>query len=185
GDTEPEVTQSQIEGLTKVRDTFVEKEDRAGFAAYVRQVLEPALGRIGMKPKLGEADGVTTLRPTVLQWLGDDGGDTAVQAFADSLGRAYRANPATVDGSLADVAVRVPATRGDAALYATYRTHLEQAKLPVDRARWLTGLGSFYQPALVDSALEYALHGPLRPQERGNLTRTLMEHKENQPRLFE
>src|SRR5262249_15628518 len=99
GDTEPQGTQSQIEGLTKAPDSFVEKEDRAGFAAYVRQVLEPVLGRIGMKPRLGEADGVTTLRPTVLQWLGDDGGDTAVRAFADSLGRAYRANPATVDGS--------------------------------------------------------------------------------------
>src|SRR5262245_11432833 len=74
--------------------------------------------------------------------------------------------------------------RGDATLYATYRTHLEQAKLPVDRARWLTGLGSFYQPALVDSALEYALHGSLRPQERGNLTRTLIEHKDNRSKLF-
>jgi alanyl aminopeptidase len=183
-DTEPEVTQSQIEGLGKVRDVFVDKEDRPAFAAYVRQTLEPVLGRIGMKPKLGEADGVTNVRPAVLQWLGDDGGDTAVQAFADSLGKVYRSNPDAIDGSLADVAVRVPAMRGDAALYVTYRQHLEQAKLPVDRARWLTGMGSFYQPALVDSALAYALNGPLRPQERGNLTRTLMEHKDNQPKLF-
>ena len=185
GDTEPEVTQSQIEGLTKVRDTFVEKEDRPVFAAYVRQTLEPVLGRIGMRPKLGEPDGVTTLRPTVLQWLGDDGADTAVQSYVDSLGRVYRTNPGAVDASLADVAVRLPATRGDAALYSSYRTHLEQAKLPVDRARWLTGLGSFYQPALVDSALDYALHGRLRPQERGNLTRAMLEHKDNQQKLFE
>jgi len=183
-DTEPEVTQSQIEALTKARDTFVEKDDRAAFAGYVRQVLEPVLGRIGMKPKSGEADGVTTIRPTVLQWLGDDGADTAVQGFADSLGGVYRSNPQAVDGSLADVAVRLPATRGDAALYAAYRTHFEQARLPVDRARWLTGLGSFYVPALVDSALDFALHGPLRPQERGNLTRALLEHKENQAKAF-
>jgi alanyl aminopeptidase len=183
-DTEPEVTQSQIEGLTKVRDTFVEKEDRPAFAAYVRQTLEPVLGRIGMRPKPGESDGVTGLRPVLLQWLGDDGNDKAVQDFADSLGRVYRSNPGAIDGSLADVAVRLPATRGDAALYETYRQHLEQAKLPVDRARWLTGMGSFYQDALVDSALAYALRGALRPQERGNLTRSLMEHKDNHPKLF-
>jgi len=75
-DTEPEVTQSQIDGLTKVRDVFIEKEDRPAFAAFVRQTLEPALGRIGMTPRHGEPDGVSVhVRPAQVERVTPPQGD--------------------------------------------------------------------------------------------------------------
>ena len=184
-DTEPEVGQAMLEGLVKVRETFVEDQDRDAFAGYVRHALNPWLTRIGRLPQAGEKDGVTTLRSALLTWLADDGRDATIQAFADSLGRAYRANPESIPSSLVDVAIQVPATRGDATLFAEYRAHIASARLPVDRARWLTGLGWFRSPALVDSSLAYSLAGQLRPQERGAITRALLERKENQQATYE
>ena len=184
GDTEPEVGQSLLEGLFKVREVFVEEGDREAFAAYVQRTLSPILARIGRLPQAGEKDGVTTLRPALITWLGDDGRDASIQAWADSLGRAYRARPEAIPSSLVDVAIQLPAARGDVALFAEYRAHLASARLPVDRARWLTGLGWFRGPAVMDSALAFALHGPLRPQERSAITRALSDRKENYPKLY-
>jgi alanyl aminopeptidase len=184
GDTEPEVGQSLLEGLYKVREVFVEEGDREAFAAYVQRTLSPILARIGRLPQADEKDGVTTLRPALITWLGDDGHDASIQTWADSLGRAYRARPESIPSSLVDVAIQLPASRGDASLFSEYRAHLASAHLPVDRARWLTGLGSFRSSAAMDSVLAFALHGPLRPQERGTITRTLLERKENYPALY-
>jgi hypothetical protein len=65
--------------------------------------------------------------------------------------------------------LQIAAHDGDRALFDTYRTRFENAKVPADRSRFMGGLGAFHDPELLEACLQYALTGPLRPQELSRL----------------
>ncbi len=183
GDTEPEVGQSLLEGLFKVREVFVEEGDREAFAAYVQRTLSPILARIGRLPQAGEKDGVTTLRPALITWLGDD--DECVDPGLGGLAGPRLPRPPR-GHSLVARRRGHPAPGRSRRRGAVRGVSRASGLGPASgrRARWLTGLGWFRGPAVMDSALAFALHGPLRPQERSAITRALSDRKENYPKLY-
>ena len=164
-DAEPEVVSGVVDALGKIKRAFVTPDLEATFAGYVRRLLGPALERIGMERREAEAESVSLLRPRLLLWLGRDGRDPAVLAHAGRLATAYLADPGTVDPSVVGAALQLRALTGDRALFEEYKRRLEAATVPADRERFLTALGYFRAPDLVDEALRYAAAGPLRPQE--------------------
>ncbi len=164
-DPEPEVVDAVIKSLGKVKTAFVTADLEAPFAAYVRQVLGPALERFGKARRDGEPEAVSLLRPQLLLWLGRDGNDPAVIEHASAVARAYMADPASADPSVVGVALQLHALRGDRALFDEYRRRAEAATIPADRQRFLAALGYFRAPELVDEALRFAIEGKLRPQE--------------------
>ncbi len=87
------------------------------------------------------------------------------QAGADSLALAYLADVTSVDPSLAFTSLQIAAFDGDPALWETYRTRFETAANPGERRNFLAAMGSFRSPPLRQNSLDYALAGPLRPQE--------------------
>jgi alanyl aminopeptidase len=175
-DPEPEVVQSALRGLDMAKEVFVTADLVEPFAAYVHRTLSPVLARFGMERQPGEAAAVSLVRPDLLGWLGDEGRDGRVLAYADSLAAVYLADPPAVDPAVAGTALCLAATRGDHDLFAAYRQRFESARLPADRGRFLRGIGSFRDPALADSALAYSLAGPLRPQEIAIIPMTVASH---------
>jgi aminopeptidase N len=165
GDPEPEVLRADMESLDETRVALTTPRSSAAFAAYVRSTFDPALRRLGLVPRPGERLGVSVDRALLLRLLGDAGESKPVLAYAESLSQAYRNSPTSVPPSLVDVAIVLGARRGDAAMFEDYRHRFETATVPRDRALYLVGMGSFRDPTLKASALEYALKGPLRPQE--------------------
>jgi alanyl aminopeptidase len=168
-DPQPDVVAAVVGSLAKVQGAFVPDDLRDAFAVYVRRTLRPALERWGMEPQEGEAEAVTLFRPQLLGWLGDEGEDPEVLAFAEKTARAYLADPSSVAPSLAGTVLGLAAKHGDAALWERYREGFENAATPVDRNRFLGSLGDFEDPALQEKALDYALSGPLRPTEMFNI----------------
>ncbi len=164
-DPSPEVVRSAIESLNGVRLALETPRARTQLATYLRGVFEPALQRFGMRPQPREALGVTLVRPVLLRLLADGAGDTRVVAYADSLGRAYRRDPASIPASLAETAILVGAEDGDRAEFDDYRHRFETTQVPNERVTYLAGLGRFQAPDLRSAALAYALTGPMRPQE--------------------
>jgi alanyl aminopeptidase len=164
-DPEPRVVERVASALRRVRTTFVTPEIAADHAAWVRATMTPALDRIGWAPRAGEPPGVSRLRPDLLALLADDGADPRARAVGDSLARAHEADPAQVDPSLLDAALRIAALAGDRARFDDYRRRFESATVPAERTRYLTALAGFRDPALADEALRYTMSGPLRPQE--------------------
>ena len=160
-----EVLRADMEVIDETRVALTTPRSSAAFAAFVRASFEPALRRVGLVPKPGEPPGVSVSRAYLLRLLGDAGGSPWVMSYAESLSRAYRKSPTSVPPSLVDPAIVLGARRGDAAMFDDYRRRFETATVPGDRALYLLGLGSFRAKAQRASALEYALHGPLRPQE--------------------
>ena len=164
-DPEPQVISAMIDGLENVGVAFVTPELEDAFAVYVRRTLGPPLARFGLEAKPGEDEAVTAFRPKLISWLGDRGRDEKVAAYGAEKARAYMADPASIDPSIASVAIELAAMNGDAALFDEFTRRFESAKTPADRGRYLHALGSFRDPALRDRALAYTLTGPLRPND--------------------
>ncbi len=164
-DPDPEVLSSMMGALAQIRTTFDSPENRKAFSAYLRRTLGPALDRIGITPKEGESERITSLRPQLLSMLGIFGEDERVLKFASEQLPKFLENPASVHPTQAGLVVTMNARRGDEALFEEYRKRFENAANPADRARFLAGLGSFHDPALRQKARAYALTGAVRPNE--------------------
>jgi alanyl aminopeptidase len=164
-DTHPQVISSVSTAMSQVEAAFVTPETRDEFAVLTRRTFGPALERIGYGAKPGEDPSVTILRPTLLRWLGETGQDPQVMQFAREQAAKYLADPTSVDPSIVSTVLVLNAMGGDDALFEEYRTRFEGAKTPAERGRFLTALGAFRDPAIRLKALDYALKGPMRPQE--------------------
>jgi aminopeptidase N len=164
-DHEPEVVRADMECLDETRTALTTPNSEKIFEAYVRATFDPALARFGMTPKKGELPGASETRAFLMRMLGDAGHSERVLAYAESLGAQYRRSPTSVPPSLVDAVMVLAARRGDRAMFDDYRQHFENATIPSERGLYLAGLGSFRDPTLEAAALDYSLHGPLRPQE--------------------
>ena len=164
-DPEPVVVSAVLNGLEKSKTAFVTAELETSFAAYVRSVLTPAVERFGLEPQPGEDDSVALLRPDLLDWMGIIGQDQSIRAEADRLARAYMTDPASIDASLASVALSMAAIDGDRELFDTFIKHYETDTDPISRMRFLSALGSFFAPALREAALDYILTEKVRPTD--------------------
>jgi alanyl aminopeptidase len=165
GDPDPEVVGAAVGALQKVELAFKTDATRSPFGRYVRKTFGPALARYGLEPQSGEKAAVTQLRPVLLLWLGERAEDPRVLGWAEAAAARYMADPHTVPPSLAAMALRLHAIRGDVALFEEYRRRLEAATVPSDRARYVAALAGFKAPAVRARILEYALGGTLRPNE--------------------
>jgi alanyl aminopeptidase len=175
-DPEPEVLRADIETLDESRVALTTPRSATAFAAWVRTTFEPPLRRVGLVPRQGELPGVSTSRAQLLRLLGDAGESPWVLAYAESLSRVYLKSPTSVPASLVDQAIVLGVRRGDAAMFEDYRRRFETAATPNDRALYLGGLGSFRDPDVRASALDYALKGPLRPQETQAIPAAMSEN---------
>jgi len=181
-DPEPAVVAAVTTALGDAKDALVTPELRGAFATYVRKTLGPALERIGPAARPGEPPAVAALRVSLIEWLGTEGNDERVQAYAKELTAAYLADPSRVDPSLAGVAAWVAAAQGDRALFDAVRKAFQTTTVPADRRRLLGALGRFRDPALVEEALRFALSPEVRPQEVPTIPRMLREVPETRER---
>jgi aminopeptidase N len=183
-DAEPLVVTSVTVALNHAYDAFATPENADAFGAYVRRTLTPAWTRIGTAKRADESATVTLLRAELMRWLGDQGRDETVRAQARALADAYLADPASIDASLASVALELSAAYGDAALYQRYRTRFAQATAPVDRKRLVVAMGHFRDPVALRAALDGTLDGSLRPQEVYDLFRAARIAPANQDAVW-
>ncbi len=184
-DPDPQVIGTLLGALEKVREAFVTGSNEEIFALYVQRTLGPALKLVGMVSVGWEDEEITRFRPDLLDWLGDEGRDRRVLEYADSLARAYMADPASIDPSLKMIVLDLAAINGNRELFDRFREHFETAKDPTERALYLYALGQFRDPALVEEALAYMLEGPVRPMEIFRITRAIGNMRAYDDRLFE
>jgi cytosol alanyl aminopeptidase len=176
GDPEPEVLRADMESLDETRIPLATPHSSAQLASWVRSTFEPAFRRLGRAPQPDELPGVSISRGLLMHLLADAGRSTPMLAYAESLSRSYRNAPASVPPSLVEPSIVLAAHRGNAAMFEDYRHRFETAVSPSDRALYLAGLGSFRDPAIRATALEYSLKGPLRPQETSVIAACMSEN---------
>ncbi len=181
-DPEPLVVAAVVTALDETKPALVTPELRTAFATYVRRTLGHALERIGPAPRPGEPESVAALRPQLLWWVGVEGDDARIQAYAHEVAQQYFTDPAHVDPAAAGVALEIAAaTVGDRALFEQIKTRLEAPRPPAERARLFSALGRFADPGLAEEALNL----PGRTlQEGGALTRAMSSTPEGSDRVF-
>jgi aminopeptidase N len=164
-DPNTQVISAVVDNVAIIRLAFVTPALAEPYAAYVRRLLGPPLEKIGLARRPGEEDGVSLLRPRLIDWLADDGRDPRILAYGDSLAKRSIASPGSVDPSLIEVALNMSALHADRTLFEDYKRRFETATVPAERSRFLGTLGHFRDPKIVEEAIRYSVEGPLRPQE--------------------
>lgn len=178
-DTSPQVVQSLIGVLEEVDSDLIDSASETDFGAYVSSLLNPLMERIGWEARPGEGELIPDLRSRAFSMLARQGKSEQAGARAQAMAALYLKDPRKVDASLARVALSVSANRGGPGLFHTYRLAFEKAHTPVSRDLLLAALGGFREAGVVDSALDYALHGPLRPHELMSIPRNIASWREH------
>lgn len=144
-------------------ERVLEGPPRERFRAFVRELIRPALERLGWEPTEGETDVRRALRGALFGALGGLGADPEAIARARELEAASRAG-AEVDAALAAAAVSVLAVHGGLEELEAFRLAAREARTPQEELRYLMALPEFRAPEAFARALDIALTDEVRPQ---------------------
>ena len=117
--------------------------------------------------------------------LGDIGKDPEVIAQSKKITAAYLANPESVEGTLAQTAMRIAATNGDEQLFNQLQSMSVSASNPEIAESALFALGNFTDPVLEKRALEYAVSGKVKNQDSIGLIGEILDTRETHPVAWE
>ncbi len=143
---------------------FVEGETRSRFQAFVRDLVGPALDRVGWSSS-GEEDALTAeLRGTLIRALAVLGDDEGAQAQARALHERAVADPSSVDPAVAAAALGVVAATGDDDDYAAVMAGFKAAATPQDEMRYLYALPEFATASQMQRTVEFAFGSAVKTQ---------------------
>ncbi|HET6349655.1 MAG TPA: M1 family aminopeptidase [Candidatus Krumholzibacteria bacterium] len=181
---EPEIVTSVMTDLETLRMPFVTADLEGPFSRYVLHTLSPARQRYGIEPKSDDSEDVRLMRPTLIDWLGEDGRDPDVITYCEGVTEKYMQDPASVDPTIAGAALRVAASDGDQARFEQFRDKLEAATVPSDRSRYMGAMGHFRDPKIQDEVLALALTDKIRVMDRFQLLSGLMDTEAGRDRTY-
>ena len=162
GETDLPVWQALVLGLGWC-ERVLEGRPRERFRAFVRELVRPALDRVGWEPRSGDSDVQKALRGTLFGALGTLGGDPEVLALAREIEAESRSRGGA-DASLAVAAVSVLAASGGPGEFDLFLMAKGAARTPQEELRYLNALADFRSAPLVSRALELSLTEAVRPQ---------------------
>jgi puromycin-sensitive aminopeptidase len=145
-------------------DRFVEGTARERFQSEVRELVGPALSRLGMDPAPDEEDLTRALRGQLVQSIAVLGNDAGVIAGSRELFSAVRAGE-DLDPQLASAAISVVAATGNPADYEIFLAASKDSPTPQDELRYLMGLTAFRDRALLERTVTSTLTEDVRPQD--------------------
>ncbi|MCU1284746.1 MAG: pepN 2 [Acidobacteriales bacterium] len=150
--------------LDYLHERIITADERPAFHAWVRNLLQPIIQELGMKPVNGEEPERAQLRATVMALLGRCG-DPQVLAYARQIVDGYMKDPASVPPSQVPISFAMVSRQGDAALYDAFLAKRKAAKTPSEFYRYQNALTAFRDPALVKRTLEFSLSPEVRSQD--------------------
>lgn len=174
----------RLVGALDSLDRLLEGDARSGFQAFVRDLVRPALERLGASGVAGEPDRRRELRAALFGALGVLGADADIGARARALHRSYVDHPTTVDPSLAAAAVGVLAATGGAGDRAAFIERYEQAGTPQEEQRYLRCLPDFNDPHLFADTLTMALSDRVRSQDAPFVIRRALMNRDRGPQAW-
>ncbi|HEX8800999.1 MAG TPA: M1 family aminopeptidase, partial [Terriglobales bacterium] len=151
--------------LQFVDRNLVTASDRPAFQAWLNQTFSPLLQQLGYTARPGDTPIEKQKRAVLLYGLGNIGNDPDAIAQANVIVQQYVKDPASLDGSLADAAVKVAAHHGDAVLYAQYREQLKNNLPPEAHYLFFYALAEFPNPEPAQLTLSWSLTPEVRNQD--------------------
>lgn len=166
--------------LEKVDSDIATDEDRVAFATMVRRQFGPVYTAMGSPAKSDSFDR-QQLRGILFQMLGAAHDPTVLAQAQAMTARVYATEnkkDKTLDSALADSAVLVSASSGDAALYDKVLAISRNSGDPGEKTDALRTLARFPDPALVKRTLDYTVSGEVRNQDAWIVLVALLRNRE-------
>jgi aminopeptidase N len=151
--------------LTTIDSEFTTDATRPAYRAWLAKFIAPAVAHAPLPGKAGDDDETKALRATVVSLAGGTAHDRQVLSAARTLVLQELDKPGSVEPTLLEVVVNLAALEGDASLYDRYLARSKAATDPEERYRYLYGLTSFAQPALVRRTMDIVLSDEVRSQD--------------------
>jgi aminopeptidase N len=163
-----ERTANVIQTLQALLDTidiqFTTDATRAPYRAWLGKFIAPAVAHAGLPGRPGDDDETKARRATVVGLAGT-ARDRQVLSTARTLVQQELDKTGSVEPTLLAVVVHLAALEGDAALYDRYLAKSRAATDPEERYRYLYGLTSFADPALVRRTMDLTVSDAVRGQD--------------------
>ena len=166
----------RLAGTLGSLDHMVSNDGRAGLQARVRNLLGPALDRVGWELARGEDDRTGELRGVLVRTLALCGDDAEAVARCRELMASE-----SVDPALAAAAIAVVAATGNQADYEEIRQRFQNPPTPQLELRYLMALTAFNDSELMNRTLAATLDGTVRSQDAGFLVRGCLENRGPRP----
>ena len=164
--------------LKEASNAVITTASRPAFARLVREILEPAVRRLGWKAKKGEPEDAKITRADVLFGLGTLGRDQAVLAEGKRLAEIWLADPVKADPESAGLALVLAAKQGDAATFDRLVAVLKRPATPDVHRLARSALLAFDTAPLVARTLDLTLDGTLKAQDTRDVLFALLRRRE-------
>jgi len=144
----------------------------------------PVVERLGWSVRAGESELVSQLRGDLIGALGTVADDRATQARGREMFAAYEINPDAVDRNLIPALVSIVAHTGGAADYEKFVAKFKNAQTPQEETRYLSALGNFRDPQLIERTLKLTINGEVRTQNSPYLMRGMLLNRQARDRAW-
>jgi puromycin-sensitive aminopeptidase len=167
---------SALLGALGYLNRALEPAQRPALQEYVRQLVAPAVERLGWSPLEGENELIGQLRGGLVGALGTLGEDAPTQARAHELFGRYREDRSAVDRNLLPAVVGIVAHTGGQAEYQEFVQRYRSAPTPQEEQRFLMSLAGFQDRDLLRRTVEKTLTDEVRTQNGPHLVGALMHN---------
>lgn len=153
GDADRLVVERGARLLQLVNEEGLSEDSRKRFRAWVAGLYGPRARKLGWEPGSTDDDGTKALRKVLVRLAAVQGEDRMLVLEAKGLARAWLKDRKAVDPEAVPWVLEVAARSGDRALFDALLAQARAAEDRNERAKLLTALGTFREPALVREAL--------------------------------
>jgi aminopeptidase N/puromycin-sensitive aminopeptidase len=182
-DPDVAVLDSQLDKLRAIKSRIATEEDRSRLNVAIRAEFGPVYAALG-PPEKHEPYEHAELRDSLFEALGE-ARDAKVLAEAAKLTDELFAGHKSSNPDVADAAVDLTASTGDATLFERLTRVSQNASDPDLKIDALRTLARFTDPALVGRTLDYAASGQVRNQDSWVVFAILMTRPETRDQAWE
>jgi puromycin-sensitive aminopeptidase len=179
GETDPDVLVELRGPLAFIDDQIAPAAGEASLRRFRDAVVETfgeQLLELGWDAGPDEPEDTRLRRAAILSLLGEIGRFEPVLASVEARFERWLAGRSPLDPNLADPLVSLAARAADGARHAALLAAMRGARTPQERRRFLMGLGSVAEPALVDRTLRLSLGGAVPTQDVAFLLVRLLQN---------
>jgi puromycin-sensitive aminopeptidase len=177
-ETDLRVWQGILGGLGWL-DRFVDGEPRERLRAFVRDLVRPALARLGWDPAEGESDLTRALRGQLVQSLAILGADPETMAQCRELELGDEGDP-----QLLQAAVEAVAAEGTAEDLDRYWERYRAARTPQQEERYLFATSRFPGETEIDRVLAASMSDEVRTQDAPYLLARSTTNRTHGPKVW-
>ncbi|MCH7970760.1 MAG: ERAP1-like C-terminal domain-containing protein, partial [Chloroflexi bacterium] len=167
-----------LSGCLSGLDKLVEGDVREQFRAALRDLMQPALDRMGWEPKDSDSSRDLELRGRLIPMLAILGDDVLAQKNARDLHDSYLRDAGSVEPNIAAAATGVVASKGGPAEYEVFLAKHNDPATPQEERRYQSALAGFPDKAEMQRTLDMTLSGDIRTQDAPYLLALCLRNRE-------